>query len=161
MARRMSVLLVAAIVASGCYVYQPVRPGDALVGTRVRATVSPAQAVELAPVLRNTTPQVVGTLIDRSDGSLMLDVPLYGATASGLSTQTLNNRVAIPFQDLVTLETRSLSKWRTGVAIGGVAAGLVGAWAAVTGAQKVEDKQKTDVDNAIITIFTLPFSFLR
>lgn len=159
--RRVLVLLAVGLTASGCYVYQPVRPGDAPVGSRVRATVSPEQAAELAPVLRNVTPQVTGTLVQRSSGSIMLDVPLYGATASGLSTQALNNRVAIPFTDLVTLESRTLSTWRTAAAIGAIAAGLTGAWVAVTGNQKVNDKPKTGTDNAVIPIFSLPFAIFR
>lgn len=159
--RRILALLVMACTASGCYVYQPVRPGDALVGSRVRATVSPEQAAELAPVLRNVTPQVTGTLIERSNGSIMLDVPLYGATSSGLSTQALNNRVAIPFADLVSLESRKLSRWRTALTLGAVAAGLTGAWVAATGDEGVNDKPKTGTDNAVIPIFSLPFAVFR
>jgi hypothetical protein len=159
--RRLLALFVVGLAASGCYVYQPVRPGDALVGSRVRATVSAEQAAELAPVLRNVTPQVTGTLVERSSGSIMLDVPLYGATASGLSTQALNNRVAIPFEDLVTLESRRLSTWRTAATLGAVAVGLTGAWVAVTGNQKVDDKSKTGTDNAVIPIFSLPVAIFR
>ena len=151
------VFLATLLVVSGCYTYVPVRPMDAMLDARVRVTVSPEQAARLAPVLRNVTPQVVGTLIDRDDQGVMLDVPLYGSSAAG-STQTVRSRIAISFSDLVSLERRELSRWRTAVAVGAALVGVGGSWAVVGGGSGGEDKPKTDIDNAVITWFSIPFA---
>ena len=150
--------LAALVVLSGCYTYTPVRPADAVLETRVRATVSPEQAAELAPVLRGVTPQVIGTLIERDGASVMLEVALRGAVGSGLSTQAIHNRVSIPFSDLVTLERRQFSTWRTAVSVGAVITAVAGSWAFIGGGSKIDDKQKTDVDSAIIPLFSIPFT---
>ena len=152
-------MLAVTLTASGCYVYEPVRPADAILDARVRATVTAQHAAELAPALRSVSPQVTGTLVERSDEGLMLEVPLYGSVQG--SSRALHNRVAIPMSDLVGLESRRLSKWRTAVSVGAVVAGVAGGWAFVGGSDSVEDKPKTDIDNAIITIFRLPFALFR
>jgi hypothetical protein len=149
----------AVLIGSGCYVYEPVRPTDAILDARVRATVTPEQAAELAPVLRGVTPQVSGTLVQRTDAGVMLEVPLYGATPG--TSRPVRNRVSIPFSDLVGLEARRLSTWRTAVSVGAVVAGVAGGWAFVGGSDSVDDKPKTDIDNAIITIFRLPVALFR
>jgi hypothetical protein len=150
------VILAVALTASGCYVYEPVRPADAVLDARVRATVTPEQAAELSEALRSVSPQVTGTLVQTSDQGVMLEVPLHG-TIQG-SSRALYNRVSIPFSDLVGLETRKLSGWRTAVSVGAVVAGVAGGWAFVGGSDTVDDKPKTDIDQAIITIFRIPLA---
>lgn len=151
-----AVILAVALTASGCYVYEPVRPADAVLDARVRATVTPEQAAELSEVLRALSPQVTGTLVQTSDEGVMLEVPLHG-TIQG-SSRALYNRVSIPFSDLVGLETRKLSGWRTAVSVGAVVAGVAGGWSFVGGGDGGEDKPKVDIDNAIITIFRIPLA---
>lgn len=155
-----SLVLVTLFAAAGCYTYRPVRPGDALPEARVRATVSAQQAAELAPVMRGVTSSVSGTLVERSDDRILVEVPIYGATA-GMSAAPLRNRVAIPLSELVTLETRTLSKWRTGLAIGAVAAAVGGTWVAVSGRTSVEDKGKPGTNNAILSTFRIPLGVFR
>jgi hypothetical protein len=140
-------------------VYEPVRPADAILDARVRATVTPEQAAELSDALRAISPQVTGRLVERSDQGVMLEVPLYGSVQG--SSRALYNRVSIPFSDLVGLESRKLSTWRTAVSLGAVVAGVAGGWAFVGGSDSVEDKPKTDIDNAIITIFRIPLALFR
>ena len=103
--------------------YTPVRPSDAILDSRVRATVSPRQAAELAPVLRNVTPQVVGTLVERNGDTILLDVPLFGAVP-GVSSRPVHNRVSLPLADVTALEARTLSRWRTGAVVASVVASL-------------------------------------
>ena len=151
-----ALVLAVALAASGCYVYEPVRPADAVLDARVRATVTPEQAAEMSEALRAVSPQVMGTLVQTTDEGVMLEVPLHG-TIQG-SSRALYNRVSIPFSDLVALETRKLSGWRTAVSVGAVVAGVTGGWAFVGGGAGGEDKPKTDIDNAIITIFRIPLA---
>lgn len=155
--RKGLVCLVTLVAASGCFTYSPVRPADAMLDTRVRATVSSAQAEELAQALRSATPQVVGTLVERDDEGIMLEVPVWGSTAAG-SSQALRNRVSISFSDLVSFEKRTFSPWRTAVSVGAVVAAVTGSWAFIGGGSKIEDKQKTDVDSAVIPWFSIPFT---
>ncbi len=156
-----AILMTALLGAAGCYEYRSVRPADAMLDTRVRATVSPEKAAELEPALRNVTPTVTGKLIERTAGYLMMEVPIYGAGGSG-SNEVLHNRVQIPFGDLVSLETRTLSTWRTVVAVGAVVAAASGTWAVVSAAnQSGPDKPGSGIDNAVITIFSVPLGIFR
>ncbi|HSG09334.1 MAG TPA: hypothetical protein VLA36_13315 [Longimicrobiales bacterium] len=142
------VLLAAALASAGCYVYTPVRPSDAILDSRVRATVSPRQAAELAPVLRNVTPQVVGTLVERNGDTILLDVPLFGAVP-GMSSRPVHNRVSLPLADVTALEARTLSRWRTGAVVASVVAGVATGWVVLGGNDIVGDKPKPGADNAI------------
>ena len=142
-------LILALLAANGCYVYQPVRPGDAMLDARVRATVSAEKAAELAPAMRGISTQLRGTLTERDAEGVLLEVPLFGGTA-GMSSQALKNRVYVPFSDLVTLESRTLSKWRTFTVLGAVVAGVTAGWVIVDGGDPVADKPKTGTDNAMI-----------
>lgn len=153
-----SALLASLFVVGGCYEYHPVRPADAPLDARVRATVSAQQAAELAPVLRNVTPTVAGTLLERDANSILIEVPLYDATA-GMSSTPLHNRVRITMDNLVSLEDRKLSKWKTAVSLAAVAAGVTGAYIAVTGAENPPEKDKTGTNNNVISIFRIPIGF--
>jgi hypothetical protein len=136
------------LATTGCYTYQPVRPGDAVLETRVRATVSARQAAELAPVMRNVTPTISGRLVDRSGEGVTLDVALHGGTM-GMSASPLHSRIVIPAGELVTLESRTLSAWRTSLVGGIIVAAVSASWVAISGESTVDEKPKTGTDNAI------------
>jgi hypothetical protein len=148
------------LVVSGCYTYRPVRPGEALLDSRVRATVSPQEAAELATVLRGVRSAVVGRLVENSDERIMLEVPLFSQTA-GMSRNAVHNRVAIPLSELVTLESRSLSTWRTGLVVSAVAVAVGGAWVVVSGEGSRDDKEKPGTNNAVISVFRIPFALFH
>lgn len=155
--RRLTLLAVL-LTASGCYVYEPVRPEDALLDARVRATVSARKAAELEPAMRNISTRLSGTLTERDGGGVLLEVPLYDATP-GMSNAALTNRVYLPFEDLVTLESRTLSKWRTWTVVGAVVGGVVTSWAVVGGGKDTADKDKSGTDNAVVLRFPFRFGF--
>lgn len=136
------------LATAGCYTFQPVRPGDAVLDTRVRATVSARQAAELAPVMRNVTPTISGRLVDRSGEGVTLDVAMHGST-TGMSSSPLHSRVVIPVGELVSLESRTLSLWRTSLVGGVIVAAVSASWVALSGESTVDDKPKTGTDNAI------------
>jgi hypothetical protein len=154
-------LLVALVSTGGCYEYHTVRPDDAVLDTRVRATVSPEKAAELEPVLRNVTPTVTGKLIERTPDHLLLEVPIYGA-GGGVSNEVLHNRVEVDVGDLVSLQTRTLSTWRTLVAVGAVVAAAGGTYAVLdANNQSGPDKPGSDVNNAVVSIFRIPLGIFR
>jgi hypothetical protein len=155
------VLLAALVSTGGCYEYHTVRPDDAMLDTRVRATVSPEKAAELEPVLRNVTPEVTGTLIERTPDHLMLEVPIYGA-GGGVSNEVLHNRVEVDVSDLVSLETRTLSKWRTAVVVGAIVAATSSTYLVLSSNnQSGADKPGSGIDNAVISIFRIPLGIFR
>jgi Mg/Co/Ni transporter MgtE len=160
--RWMQVAVMAALLGSaGCYEYHSVRPADVALDGRVRATVAPNRAAELAPVLRSNTPTVSGKLIERDAEHILLSVPIYGA-GGAVGSQVLHNRIRIPTADLVSLESRTLSGWRTGVAIGAVLAAAGATWAVLSAENETgTDKPGTGIDNAILTIFRVPLSVFR
>jgi hypothetical protein len=45
--------------------------------------------------------------------------------------------------------------------VGGIAAAVGGGWAIIDGGESSDDKEKGGVDNAIITIFSIPFGITR
>ena len=146
------------MVLEGCYVYAPVRPADAVLETRVRATVSPEVAAELAPALRNVSTQLVGELTERSADAILVDVPLFGA-AQGASRVPVHNRVRIPMDGLVSLESRRLSRWRTGVVLGSLVAAVTTGFVVISGDDVTNDKPKTGTDNAIRVRIPIGFGF--
>jgi len=156
--RKWMLLSAVLLTTAGCYTYRPLRPADAVLDTRVRATVSAQKAAELSQVMRSVTPTVTGSLIDRSDDHILLEVALHGATA-GMSASPLHTRVTIPLSEVVTLESRTLSTWRTGLVMGAVVAAVGGAWTALSGESSVNDKPKTGTDNAIRIRIPIGFGF--
>lgn len=154
-------VLVTLLGSAGCYEYHSVRPADAALDGRVRATVSPNRAAELAPVLRTTTPTVSGKLIERTADHILVSVPIYGA-GGAVGSEVLHNRIRIPTTDLVSLETRSLSTWRTGAVVGAILVAAGGTWAVIQSENATgTEKPGTGIDNAIITIFSVPLSLFR
>ena len=151
-------LFIGLLMSTGCYTYQPVRASDVVMGVKVRATVSASQAAELAPVLRNVTPQVTGTVSERDPESIMVDVALRGAT-QGMSQEVMYNRVRIPMTDLVSLEERKISTWRTAVVVGALAVGIGSAWAIVSDNQTSADKPGGGTDNAVRIRIPIGFGF--
>lgn len=151
-------LMALLVFASGCYTYMPIRPADAVVDARVRATVGPEVAEELAPAFRGATTQLMGALVGRDATSIMLDVPVYSG-ASGMSRTPVNNRVRIPLDDLVSLESRTLSKGRTAAVVGALVAGVTTGFVVLTGDEKGNDKPKTGTDNAIRIRIPIGFGF--
>lgn len=161
MGGKRTVLLAMLLFTGGCYEYHTVRPSDAVLQTRVKATISPTQAAELAPVLRDVTTTVSGKLVERTPDRITMEVPLYGAGSPVGGRNSLANRIVIPSSELLGLESRTLSKWRTAVSIGAVIAAVGGTWAVVGGEPEGSDKPGQGTDNAIISLFSIPFSIFR
>lgn len=153
--------LAALTAAAGCYTYAPARPADVVPESRVKVTVTPARAAALAEGLRGSVPTFNATYVSNENGSLLFSVPLRGAQP-GLSTRGVTNRVTVPTDDIVSLETRSLSRWRTAtvVALGLTVLGF-GVEEAFSGRDDVEGNDRGEVDNILVPLFSLPVGWGR
>ncbi len=109
---------------AGCYSYQAIDLEEVRADMQVRARVTPAQAEELAPVLPGEDRLIEGTVIDNGSYELQLLVPVTSATHRG-RTETLSQRLSIPYAGIAEVELRELDRWKTGV-VGTVGALVVG-----------------------------------
>ena len=115
-----------AAVLCGCYRYAPVETGAVPEGANVRARVTAAAAERIAPLLGLGEMRVLtGSLVDRNNGALILEVPTAASTGMGSSMQTLYQRVALAPGEVTELETRTLDRTRTAVVVGGLAAAAI------------------------------------
>ena len=144
------------VLLSGCYTYRPADLGEIRPDSRVRVTVSTERAVELEPVMRDVRRQFVATYLGEQGSSLLMAVPLLGGDP-GTVTRAVHNRVDIPRADVVALETRELSTWRT-VAVAGVLAALVGygGYEVFNSGDDAEGKPKPGTDNAWVPLIRVP-----
>lgn len=149
-----------AVLLSGCYTYRPADLGEIRPDSRIRVTVSTQRAVELEPVLRDVRRQFVATYLGEEGGSVFMAVPLFNP-APGTATRAIHNRVDVPRADLVAVESRELSVWRT-AAVGAVLVALVGygGYEAFNSGDDEEGKQKPpDVESIRIPVISVPLGW--
>ena len=152
--------LAGAVLLSGCYTYRPAELGEIRPDSRVRVTVSAERAVALEPVMRDVRRQFVATYLGEQGSSLLMAVPLLGPSP-GTATRSVHNRVDIPRADVVALEARELSKWRT-AAVAGVLAALVGfgGYEVFNSGDDEEGKPKPpDVENIRVPLISVPLGW--
>lgn len=119
---RRSILVLALVAcASGCHTFQPASIAELAPGEAVRARISGAFADSLSTILPGDTRVVEGTYVEANGPTVYLDVPVT-SSYQGMRLQTLNQRVEIPESAFTDLERKSLSKSRTGLALGAVVA---------------------------------------
>lgn len=121
------VVLSGSAVLLGCYQYVPGSLDTVPIGARVRAQLSSEAELLLRDSLRIDARVVNGTLVDREQQRLLLQV----RAASGARTfgdQSLYQRIAVTPQDVLRLEIRKVNGVKTGalaVALAGMAALLI------------------------------------
>jgi hypothetical protein len=145
-------------VLGACHSYFPARVEDVVPQERVRVTVSVDQAQELQTVLRGEVRSFSGTVVEPvANGQVLLEVPLRTEQA-GMSSAPLMNRVRLPLEDIIQVERRQFSRWKTGALLGvvGVAAGYVIYDAFKAETAKPGDGDRGEVDNQRIILFSLP-----
>lgn len=118
-------LLPALVVMAGCHTFQPASYDQISPGERVRARVNSAWADSLDALLQRDGRVVEGTVVEKPDGALLLEVPVQ-SELRGIEFQTLSQRVSIPEDGLVELELKELDRGRTWgvVALASVAVGV-------------------------------------
>lgn len=155
--KRMIVRCVAALavtaVTAGCYTYRAVSPTEVSPQDRIRVTVSVERSVELADVFRGYPTRTFNAVYLDGEEEMLFSVPFRNPTP-GTSSATLHNRISVPRVDVVSLEARELSRWRTAAVVGGVgvAVGTVAA-IAFSGGGDPNDGKRGEVD-AFIPLFS-------
>lgn len=118
-------VLAAALLGAGCYKYEPLKVPEAESGQTVRAFLTPDRAVELQETAGIQGRWVTGRVVSADDREIMLEIPSATVSAGGMSRR-LRQRVALPSDQLLDLQARSVDTWKTGLVAGAVAAAAVG-----------------------------------
>lgn len=114
--------LLCLMVASGCYTFQPTTLTELAPGQDVRIRVTGSYADTLGPILLTDDARVVeGSVVELPPPSLLLEVAVSNEL-QGMRFQTLAQRVALPTDEIVEVESKELSRGRTYGAIGVIAA---------------------------------------
>lgn len=151
-------LLALLLSTAGCYVYEPIRPADAVLDARVRATVSQEIAADIETAFRGTGSQLIGTLRAREGTDLLVDVPISSGV-QGSSRAPMHNRVRIPQDGLMSLESRTLSAWRTGAVMGALVAAVAATWVVVGDDHTAPEKGPPEQNAAIRIRIPIGFGF--
>jgi len=115
--------LSALALLGACYTYVPLETSTLSPGMDVRARVSSNMARELSPLLNNPDPRQLNGRVITAGDTLVLEVPSVLQAEVGSSVQTLHQRVSIPRQMLLEVESRTLDRYKTGILAG--AAGVI------------------------------------
>jgi hypothetical protein len=103
-------------LSTACYTYHAVPLENAPVGHTVRARISAAEAERVSGILGREQRLLEGQLIDRPDGGLLIAIPSTLAVQGSSSVATFQ-RISVPRESLLEVETRRLDKRRTAGAI--------------------------------------------
>jgi hypothetical protein len=93
---------------------------------KVRARLSASQVEELTEVLPTEDRLVEGTVVQNGSQELVLLVPVTTANYRG-RTETLSQRVGLPWSGVLETELKELDRWKTGIlsGVGALAVSLV------------------------------------
>ena len=108
------------VILSGCFRYVPVEPAVVPAGDRVQVHLTREGILDLPELLDQNGPVVRGTIARRSSYRLWLRVPVV-VRREGFLMSTLGQDVALPLDHIVAVETRELSRPRTGLMVLGTA----------------------------------------
>ncbi len=126
------------LASSACYTYQPIELGEVAPQTEVRARVRAAFAEESAEVLGREERLLEGSVELSGPTELMLLVPVVSALDR--RGGTLNQRLAIPRDQIIELELKRRDRTRTALLLGVL--GVIGSSlvvAAVTGDERASN----------------------
>jgi hypothetical protein len=111
-------------MTSGCFRYLPVPLEATPDGQDVRLLVTRQGASELNEVANvdGAVPTLTGTIVSREGRELLLNVPV-GQRQDGFHTASINQTIRVPMGEILQVERRELDKAKTGLLLGGAAAG--------------------------------------
>jgi hypothetical protein len=130
------------LFASGCYSYMPASLENIEPGQAVRVRLTPEEADRLQSVRQTDSRVMDGVVVNRSAGELLVETPVGRLDPMG-GTRVLVQRIDIPLGEIRDIERRQRDRFKTGVAIGGVAlvvgVGVVAALQGGSGRRTGED----------------------
>ena len=152
-------LSVAAPFVAGCYSYAQVPVERAPVGENVRLVVDRAGVPDLDGVDEGTSvaPTLRGRVTGSENGSLLVRVPLRtDARGAGSSVLDVEQSLRIPMDQVLSLEVQSFSPARTGLLVGGAAAGAAFViFHIIDGGRGDQDRDPPDPD-VLFRLFSIP-----
>lgn len=158
---RGSLALLVSVAFAGCYTYRPATQAQIAPQQDVRVTVTSTQQAQLAEVLHTGSPSFAATYLEAENGEILFSVP-FRNPAPGMRTTTLRNRISIPSSDVVQIERRELSMWRTTALAAAIAVGVsTAAVIAFDGDGSLRDGKRGGVDENRIPIFGWRFPIGR
>jgi hypothetical protein len=120
--RLRSVLLGAALAASGCYTYKPMEIERASPGETLRVRLTQAQA-DLIPDIPLAEGRLLdGTLVARSGSSMMVETTV-GVNDASRGMRALKQRISVPLSEVQEVSLKRLDRGKTTLL--SVAAGAV------------------------------------
>lgn len=108
------VLLPALMTLPACYAYVPLDPSAVAPGEEVRLVVSYETLRSSSPLAPLRSESVEGRFVNAGDDSLGVSVWI-GRAYRGTPFETVYETFTVPRRDVVRIERRQLSKWRTGL----------------------------------------------
>jgi hypothetical protein len=117
---RQALLVLALLLASGCYSYVPARVESVEPGQAVRVRLSPEEAERLEPVRMTNARVMDGVVLNRSDSELLVETPV-GRLDPRQGTRPLHQRVNVPLVEIRDVELRERDNVKTGAILGGAA----------------------------------------
>jgi len=122
--RRSLFTFICVLAISGCHTLRPVVVDDLVPGQTVRARITGAFADSLSPILMRDVRDFEGVVVENTGSAILMEIPVQ-QTLTGLTFETLSQRVQIPAAAFVDLEVKEFNRGRTigVVALAAVAAG--------------------------------------
>ena len=115
------VLGVAALLSAGCFRYVPVESAAVPPGVEVKMELTRVGFAELPELPNYSGPGLGGTFVRRGEGQFYVNVPV-AVRMDGLVTQMIDQHVAVPDREIVSIRRRTLDRPKTLLAaLGGVA----------------------------------------
>jgi hypothetical protein len=105
-------IVVAPLLAGGCYEYVPATPAAPAPGQFVRADVTDQAASRLTSLLGPGIIQVHGMVLRQEDAAVAILVDSYSTARNG-DLSANNDPVLLPFQEIRALSVKQLSKKRS------------------------------------------------
>jgi len=128
--RRSGVVLLATTLAAGCHTYAPVAATELAPGAPARVELTDRGSLDLAAALGPRARVVEGPFVRQRDSTLQLRVVSL-TRANGVEERWEGQPVDIPLASVAQLERSRVSRARSGLMAGGMAAALALAVAAL------------------------------
>ena len=124
MDRRRSLTLVLLLALGGCYTYSPTAFDSLGGGAEIRIRLSAVEVDRLDDVLPSEGRVVEGAVVERTGGSLFVDVTV-ASSLQGMRLTSLNQRIQLNRDGVLNLELKTLNRKRTWIA-SGIAGAAIG-----------------------------------
>ena len=128
---RVTSLLTASVLLSGCFQYVPVQPVAPEPGTTIRAHLTDSASAMLAPAVGPGIGALEGRVLRGDEAGIELAVSAARFRFGGGSQTRYGEPLTVPRFGIAAVEQRKLSPMRTALLAGGVVLGAVGLVVAV------------------------------